>query len=138
MRRHVDHHPPDVALLVDWGVGVNENVPSLLGIQIERARKLADLVSRGKLADRGVPHDNTRRGRAHHAMGVMPIDGVVVKPVDEIRRLFVVGDFSNGHRIAIAAFFTLFQIDGNTAVFYVADIAVVKRIEMGDVEKIFD
>jgi len=68
----------------------------------------------------------------------MPVDDIVMKPIDKVRRLRVVGYLADGHRIAVSILFAFFKFNRNAAVFDVTDISVVQRIEMGDVQKVLD
>ena len=69
-------------------------------------------------------------------MGVVAVDGLVGEPVDEIGRLDVVRDLANGHHAAVAVDLTLLELNGDATVGDVADVAVVQRIEMRDVEQV--
>ncbi len=138
LRRNVDQDPPIVPMRVDRRMGMNKDISSLIGIRVEASGVVALLAVVPQLSRGRIPHDHARDTRAHHAMRVMPVDGVVVEPVHEIRRLRVVADLANRHRVSIAVDLAFLELDRNAAVGDVSDIAVVKRIEMRDVQQVLD
>jgi hypothetical protein len=69
---------------------------------------------------------------------VVPVDDVVLQVILEKRRLFVAADLADRSDIRGPISHSLLEPHRNTAVLDIADIAVVQRVEMRDVEKVFD
>ena len=71
-------------------------------------------------------------------MRVVAIDHVVAEPVGEERRLPVALDLADGLHVTVSVHLALLQLHRDPAVGGVADVAVVQRVEMRDVEQILD
>src|SRR6185312_4270548 len=138
VRRRIHQHAPDVAVFIDRRVGVNEYISALVLFDPQTAGIFPLAFPLIELAGRLVAHHDAGNRRAHHAMRVMTIDDGIVKPVDVVRRLLVILRFPDGHHVFISIYLAFFEFDRNRAVGEVADVAVVQRVEMRDVEKIFD
>jgi len=109
---------------IDWRMGVEQNVSAILALM--------------QLTGRRDVHNDPRQARALHAMSVLAIDRVVVKPIHQIRRLLVILCLADGLDEFIAVDLAFVQVDRNAAVRDIADIAVMQWIEVRDVEKVLD
>ena len=116
----VENPPPDEVRLVYRRVRVVQHIPSLR-IRTELPRR------RDTQLDSGQPW-------VHHMVGVIPIDHVVTEPVHEVRRLLILRSMPDLLDGLISADVLLDDLDRDPAVRDVPDVAVVKRIKMGDIE----
>ena len=71
-------------------------------------------------------------------MGVVTVDDVVPEPVGEERRLPVVFDLPDGLHVPVPVLLALDQLHRDPAVGGVADVAVVQRVEVRNVEEVLD
>ena len=121
--RHTESPTPDVVTFVDWRVSVVDYVTALvLGVEFTWWRD---------------SHFNSRNCGAYHVMGMNTINDIVAKPFGKVGRLFIILDFPSRFHVRHSIKFTVFNLYWNAAVFNVADVTLVKRVKVGNVQKIF-
>src|SRR5688572_5467379 len=115
---------PLVAFAVGWRVGMVDHVAAVsIGTQ---------------LSGWGGNHLYSGEARAKHAMGMYSIHHLVTKPLDQHGRLLVVRRAPKRADLAISIDDFVDHLHGDLAVRYVANVAIVQRIEMRDVEQVLN
>ncbi len=86
------------------------------------------------------PHAHLHAGyrRAQHVMRVVSVDDVVSQVIFEKGRLPVAACLADGPDIGVAVAGPFVERDWDAAVLDIADVAVMQRVEMGDVEQVLD
>ena len=128
----------DARLPFPHGDGPAPDMIALVGRRVRVMQKIAALGIRAELARRRAAQLHARESRVRHLVRMDAVHDFVSEPVDEKRRVLVIVDLAQGLDRWIAFDFLLDELDRDLAVREIADVAVVQRIEMRDVEQVLD